>query len=94
MVDLARIEPIASHHAILLHDRHVRSPVALGQEPQRRDRRPIGGCHQPRGRRSCNALWRAGGLSPRPSPESSVLWPNPSAAAHAVHLMHPERGIC
>jgi hypothetical protein len=40
MVDLARMEPIASHHAILLHDRHLRSTVALGQEPQRRDRRP------------------------------------------------------
>ena len=72
-MDLARMEPIASHYAILLHDQQLRSTIASGQQPRRRDRRPIGGCHQPRGRRGCNALWRAGGLSPRPSPESSVL---------------------
>ena len=39
MVDLAHMQPIASHYAILLHDRHLRGTVALGQEPQRRDGR-------------------------------------------------------
>jgi len=78
-VDLARIEPIARHHAILLHDRHVRSTVALGQEPQRRDRRPtLAGVTNRAGAAAATLVARGRTF---PSPESSeLLWTNPSGS--------------